>query len=152
MSEESPNRGLHPDDPLAKQLTARTQPTVMKTEPMEKPIRSLLSISIPQDRISAILQGSAPESMAQKWYIYSTGPTIQGLATLFMFRSWTGLAVAEITISIPVDGAGKTMDGDSKMTEIRWESSYDRVGQQTEESAKETVLEVCKWVLGVDLS
>ena len=53
--------------------------------------------------------------------------------------------------SCPAYDDGEFAEGDSKITEITWESDPERHRNQTEEGAKAMVREVCNWVLDVKL-
>ena len=69
-----------------------------------------------------------------------------------VYRSWTGFLVAEVEVVVGKGGDNRVeRKGEARVVSIQWEESESVVRGQRERDAKETVREVCRWVLGVDL-
>jgi len=104
-----------------------------------------------------------PREMEDKWFVYAEGPDKKGVVKLCMCRSWTGARIAEVSLSVTRslentvgEDKGKWQEKENKewearITELTWESDSEVIREQEEEGAKETVKEVCRWVLGVEL-
>jgi hypothetical protein len=90
--------------------------------------------------------------MEDKWCVYAEGPDSEGRILVKFYRSWTGFEIAEIEVRVGKGGKGKSKQDDARVTGITWEETENIVRDQREADAKQTVREVCRWVLGVELS
>lgn len=82
-----------------------------------------------------------------KWFVYADGPDVAGRARLYMYRSWTGQKMIELGVQgDPVHA------GFATIIDITFETDESEQKMVvTEEKAKATAIEVCRWVLDVDL-
>ena len=99
--------------------------------------------------MTKLLLGFKPMQMEEKWFVYTDSPDAEGNAVVHMFRSWTGFPIAEVKLKLVMGDNGQQQDFGVKFTELVWESDDERIRSQTEERAKEMVLSVCTWVLGI---
>lgn len=121
-----------------------------KTHPFQKPVTSSWSVPIQPSQLSTLLNGFWPRELADKWFVYADGHDAEGHAVLHLHRSWTGMKIAEVAIEICVAGSESAPEGPARITGIIWESSEEVIKRQDERGAKETVSEVCRWVLNVE--
>ena len=101
--------------------------------------------------------------MEHKWFVYAEdldgyvvgknrGGNGNGKTAVRFYRSWTGFLVAEVEVVVGKGGDNRVeRKGEARVVSIQWEESESVVRGQRERDAKETVREVCRWVLGVDL-
>ncbi|MCJ1476906.1 hypothetical protein MMC13_005575 [Lambiella insularis] len=133
---------------------ARVVPTdLAKVQSFTQPASSPWRVPLQSSQLVSLLNGFASRAMEDRWFVYADGPSADGHAALHFFRSWTGIKVAEVTISVPAPPSGPTtLESTAWITGITWETS----GSTSElprdnQWAKETVIEVCRWVLDVHL-
>lgn len=101
------------------------------------------------EQLQKLLLGFKPREMEDKWFVYSEGADDGRLVVRF-YRSWTGFEIAEMDVMVG-NGENGSAEGVARITGITWEESEDVMKEQREDDAKETVREVCRWVLGVEL-
>ncbi|KAJ4992974.1 hypothetical protein SVAN01_01678 [Stagonosporopsis vannaccii] len=82
-----------------------------------------------------------------KWFIYADGPSADGNITIHMHRSWTGQKALQISIQVDDNGLGM-----AEISSIMWETNTQLSDEDDELYAKNLALEVCEWVLSVDLT
>ncbi|KAG4437080.1 hypothetical protein IFR05_007455 [Cadophora sp. M221] len=75
---------------------------------------------------------------------------------VFMVRSWTGNLIYEIQILVLRDvnskkGEEGEVEVEGRIEGLVWESDEENIRGQDEAFAKESVREVCRWILGVQL-
>jgi hypothetical protein len=126
-----------------------------QTKQFSKPITSTWNATVPATEIGKLLHGFRPQAMEDKWFVYAEGPDEleekDGIARVHMYRSWTGFKLVELKMTLPVDLVEKGESAGARITEIIWESDDDRIGHPTEEGSKRMAVEVCRWVMGVNL-
>ncbi|KAL8409702.1 hypothetical protein RB594_007960 [Gaeumannomyces avenae] len=135
----------------------RVEPPPGERAGFEKPVTSRWDVRVPLGpALDRLLSGFQPESMHDKWMVWAEDGNVsppspignrEGLVSvsvLHFVRSRTGYPFAQVTIETKNVGEG------ARFTKIVWESSEKRVSNQTEESTKDTVLQVCVHVLGVE--
>lgn len=96
--------------------------------------------------------------MDDKWFIYTTDAESTSsittseegaVAKMHLFRSWTGFKCFELHVVIPpVDADGEE---DLVVERIIWEIDGDRMLEQEEREAKETVVWILRGVLEVEI-
>ena len=133
----------------------RVEPMAWKTKPFLAPVTTPWALPVPRAVLSRLLLGFRPQAMEDKWFVAATGPDPRGNVVLYLHRSWTGHAMAEVRIKVPQEGgqgggAAPLEDG-ARVTKLIWESSKERYSGQTAEGAKVMVRSVCEWVLRVKL-
>ncbi|KLU82657.1 hypothetical protein MAPG_01728 [Magnaporthiopsis poae ATCC 64411] len=157
-----PSRQQAPQQALKEDANASPRPRVVpppgaRTE-FEKPVTSGWDVPVPLGpALGRLLSGFQPESMHDKWMVWAedneaSSPNTAGddrkdpvsVSVLHFVRSRTGYPFAQVTL------VTKNVGEEARFTEITWESSEKRVSNQTEESTKNTVLQVCVHVLGVE--
>jgi hypothetical protein len=125
-----------------------------QTKPFSKPVTSTWNATVPSTAITKLLNGFLPEEMEDKWFVYAEGPDELdegGTARVHMYRSWTGFKTVELKMRLSVDLVEKDA-ADAQITEIIWESDDDRLRHPTEEGSKRMAVEVCRWVMGVNIA
>lgn len=88
-----------------------------------------------------------------KWFICSEGPDADGRVELHMYRSWTGQEIVQLSIQTTrFHGANSHETTDlAEITSVTWEVNANKDEVEDRKWAKSTALEVCEWVLNVDL-
>jgi hypothetical protein len=88
-----------------------------------------------------------------KWFICSEGPDADGRIVLHMYRSWTGQEIVQLSIQTTRFHGGDSHETTdlAEITSIAWEVNANMDEEEDRELAKSTALEVCEWVLNVDL-
>lgn len=126
-----------------------------EVKPFVTPVTSPWDVPVSGEQLPKLLNGFRPQEMEDKWFVYADGPDVEGHAKMHFFRSWTGFKIAEVEIAIvmeePAQQGKKSVEPCARIKEIMWESSESSIRGNTEEGAKEGVLEVLRWVLGVKL-
>ncbi|MCJ1434120.1 hypothetical protein MMC27_003486 [Xylographa pallens] len=132
----------------AKRVTAAD----WKTSPFHDPITSAWTVRLEPSQLAKLLDGFLPREMEDKWFVFADGPDPEGHVYMHFYRSWTGIKVAEVDIEIGDSSGGDGLHCAAHMTSVTWEASQEvTCGRQDERSAKRTVREVCRWVMGVEL-
>lgn len=85
-----------------------------------------------------LLRGFPRGEMEDKWIIYSDGLSVH------FHRSWTGAEIVRVDLSLAAAG--------SRVVEATWETDAAALRNPTEQFARETFAEVCRWVLGFELA
>lgn len=93
------------------------------------------------DQTRALVNGFPRRDMEDKWVIYSDDLRADGTTTVHFHRSWTGLQV--LSVDLLVDETG------SSSIAARWEMDPDALNNPSEEFARTSFSEVCRWVLGM---
>ncbi len=92
--------------------------------------------------------------MNEKWIVCAEGLEEggHGRAVVRFCRSWTGWVVVEVEVEVRCaeDEGGEGIGG-ARIIGVTWEKSEDRVRGQSEAGAKDTVRDVCRWVLGIEI-
>jgi hypothetical protein len=114
----------------------RVRASAWKTKPFKKAERAPWRVPVPADKLGTLLHGFRPEEMEDKWFVYADGPDAAGRAKLHMHRSWTGFKVAELDIRTVGNRKHETEDWKAEITAIAFETDGDRIGDQSEKSAK----------------
>lgn len=86
-----------------------------------------------------LLNGFPRGEMEDKWIIYSEDVRPDGTTSVHFHRSWTGQQVVRVDLALDADG--------SRCVGATWESDTDAIRGASEEFARSTFLEVCRWVL-----
>lgn len=73
----------------------------------------------------------------------------EGKISVNFFRSWTGFRFAEMKIQVAKD-KGDGSDG-GEVTGLVWENSPERIKKQDEQEAKQTIIDLCKFLLKANL-
>ncbi|KAL1604749.1 hypothetical protein SLS60_004289 [Paraconiothyrium brasiliense] len=128
--------------PSAKRATAES----WKHTPFQKPVTKPWNQVIPRDDLPKLLNGSIPEQMEDKWFVYAEGPDGQGNATLHFHRSWTGSKMVEAKLVIELNENGEVLEKDARFTEVTWETDKERYNGDMD--APGMVLEVLQWCMG----
>ncbi|KAK4207693.1 hypothetical protein QBC37DRAFT_433078 [Rhypophila decipiens] len=131
--------------------STRVTASQWKHNPFVQPKPVQWERTVPHASLTKLLNGFEPQAMEDKWFIYADGPDTEGNATVHMHRSWTGHKIVELKIKIPLTDAGEVKEEDAKITELIWESDK-KAYNASEDDAKVTAQEVCRWVLHVELS
>jgi hypothetical protein len=90
---------------------------------------------------TALVRGFFAEVMEDKWSICSDDVSASGATSVHFHRSWTGAEIVRVDLQLTETG--------SRLTAARWETDPATVKTPTEQFARETFLEVCRWVLGL---
>ncbi|KAF2274406.1 uncharacterized protein EI97DRAFT_460260 [Westerdykella ornata] len=96
-------------------------------------------------QVYALVQGFRPETMEDKWFVYSEGPDHSGKLKVHFHRSWTGMKIAELFVVIDLRG-----EGAGKIVGIKWDAGEKTNGMDVGE-VKYTIAMACRWALGVNL-
>lgn len=114
-------------------------------KPFKNSVSAPWNVPVPAGELSKLLNGFRPREMEDKWFVYTDGPDAEGHAVMHFHRSWTGYKIAEVVIEVVEGGVEET----ARIVRILFES-HEELDGRTEE-AKQTVREVCRWVLTVRL-
>ena len=87
----------------------------------------------------ALLRGFPRGEMEDKWIVYSDDLTVAGATSVYFHRSWTGSLVLKVDLQLT--------DAGSRCTCASWETDPAIITGADEQYARETFLEVCRWVL-----
>jgi hypothetical protein len=117
-----------------------------ETKSFSRPLSAPWRGTLPASQLQRLLNGYCPSVMEEKWFVYADGPDAQGQCAVHMHRSWGGEKMFEMRVR--TDGSGR----DAEVVEVVWESDPNLLRWSSEEFAKATVLEVCNWVLDVQLN
>ncbi|CZR63924.1 uncharacterized protein PAC_13821 [Phialocephala subalpina] len=129
--------------PNSEPPTRRTLRSDWNTEEFITPVTSPWDISLTQVQIKRLELGFDPQQMEDKWFVFAEEENEE--IGVHFFRSWTGNKIFEVVVELQGEAKG------GKIKELIWESSQEVVGDEGEEGAKEMVIEVCRWVLNVEL-
>ena len=113
------------------------------------PVTTPWEFALPEDAVSNLLTGYLPRQQEDKWFVFTDGPDAEGNATVHMTRSWTGYPIAEVKMKLVMGDDGQPQDFGAKFTEMTWESDNERIRSHDFKKAKENVISVCAWVLGI---
>ncbi|CAN5628731.1 hypothetical protein BH10ACT7_BH10ACT7_16450 [soil metagenome] len=86
-----------------------------------------------------LLNGFPRGAMEDKWIIYSDDPRPDGTTSVHFHRSWTGLQVVQVDLALDADG--------SRCVGATWEMDTETLKNPSEAFARESFVEVCRWVL-----
>lgn len=122
--------------------TTRVQPLDWKTESFRPNQTNTVAWNVPLSPtdINSLIAGFRPESMDDKWFIYSEGPNDRGKLLVNLHRSWTGIKVAQVVVDVT--------SGSEHIDSITWNNG-EQTSRLSSHEAKETVAGTFKWVLGV---
>jgi hypothetical protein len=124
-------------------------------KPISRPLRASWKIPLLSEQVLPLLKGFQPESMDDKWAIWSEGPDERGRCKVLMCRSWTGHRIFEVEVSLKKlergDGRRGNRDIGGWITGLVWEENKDVARVESERDAKSIVRSVCKVFLGVEL-
>ena len=81
-----------------------------------------------------LLRGFPRGEMEDKWIIYSDGLTVH------FHRSWTGGEIVRVELELT--------EGGSRVIRAMWETDAAVIRSPTEDFARATFAETCRWVLG----
>lgn len=87
-----------------------------------------------------LLRGFPRGEMEDKWIVYSDDVTSGG-ASVHFHRSWTGAQIVQVDLQLTDTG--------SRIAKATWETDAAALKTPTEEFARSTFAEVCRWVLGM---
>ena len=138
-----------PGQPQAYRVTASDR---QGRHEFKQPHHSAWNVHIPKDGLEKLLNGFQPREMEDKWFIYADGPDDSGHAILHMHRSWTGRKVFEIAIEGAGNKGEEIGNAQARITGLKWEFDSGYLWNKDAEKAKDDVREVCRWILGVELS
>ncbi|KAI1735357.1 hypothetical protein F4680DRAFT_435637 [Xylaria scruposa] len=145
-------------DHLGGQPQTRAQASdLRRLIPFERPHSSPWVVPLPEGAVSKLLLGFRGSSMDDRYFVYADGPSGDGEAVVHIHRSWTGYALAAITIKIPCgrDGQPDPDCDSSKITKITYEASqkrwdYEMIGLANLDTAKGFAMHVCgDWVFDI---
>jgi hypothetical protein len=88
-----------------------------------------------EEQTLRLLRGFEPEVMEDKWAVYSDGLTVH------FHRSWTGAQIVQLELELTETG--------SRAVRGTWETDAATLKGGSEEFARTTFAEVCRWVLGM---
>ncbi|TRX88296.1 hypothetical protein FHL15_010800 [Xylaria flabelliformis] len=125
--------------------------------PFERPQSSPWVVPLPEGAVSKLLLGFRGSSQDDRYFVYADGPSGDGEAVVHIHRSWTGYALADITIKLPCGRDGQPdPEGDgAKITKITYEASqkrwdYEMIGLANLDTAKGFAMHVCgDWVFDI---
>ncbi|GAW25760.1 hypothetical protein SAMD00023353_1202090 [Rosellinia necatrix] len=134
-----------------------------RLSPFEQPRSNTWMVPLPAGAVSTLLQGFRGSSQDDRYFVYADGPSDdKDEVVVHIHRSWTGFALAELTIKVPrrddnSDGGGELdLDGDgARITRITYEASqarwdYELIGLANLDTAKGFAMHVCgDWVFRV---
>jgi hypothetical protein len=89
-----------------------------------------------------LLRGVGWQEMEDKWVVYSDDPAPDGTTSVHLHRSWTGYEIVRVDLQLTSTG--------SRITRATWETDSERVKGGTEDFARSTFIEVCRWVLRME--
>jgi hypothetical protein len=117
--------------------------------PFKEPVTSPWKHPIEPKFVARILLGVYPLEMEDKWFIYAEGPGTDAHFTVHIYRSWTGLKIAEVLIDAGLAVSGS---GPAWIKRIVWESNEEIFGNRAStDVAMETVRMVFEFFLRVRL-
>jgi hypothetical protein len=121
---------------------------------ISNPLKASWKIPILSEQVLTLLNGFQPESMDDRWAVWSEGPDERGRCKIVMCRSWTGHRIFEVEVKLKrLDGGNErgSKEVGGWITGLVWEENKDVVTVESERDAKRMVRGVCKGVLGVEL-
>jgi hypothetical protein len=92
-----------------------------------------------ETQTAVLLRGVGWQEMEDKWVVYSDDPAGDGTTTVHLLRSWTSNEIVRVELQLTATG--------SKLVRATWETDPERVTGGTEDFARSTFIEVCRWVL-----
>jgi hypothetical protein len=107
-----------------------------------RPESGLWPILFDEAQTAALLRGFHPAEMEDKWIVFSDDPSADGTTSVHLYRSWTGIEI--IRVDLQLTGTGSRIIG------ATWETDPERVKGGTEDFARSTFIEVCRWVLRME--
>ncbi|MEP6481769.1 MAG: hypothetical protein ABJA94_07150 [Rhodoglobus sp.] len=87
----------------------------------------------------ALLNGFGPGAMEDKWLVYCEDLSDAATTTVHFHRSWTGVEVFSVDLQLIETG--------SRLTRATWEMDDAAIKSPSEAFARESFVEVCRWVL-----
>lgn len=103
------------------------------------PATGLWAILFGPMQTEVLLRGFHPEEMEDKWVVYSDDPSGDGTTSIHFHRSWTGNKIIQVDLELTATG--------SRCVGATWEMDGEIVKGASEEFARQTFVEVCRWVL-----
>ncbi|KAI1170768.1 hypothetical protein F4777DRAFT_567898 [Nemania sp. FL0916] len=148
--------GETPKAPIQRTDASKTRPLIS----FETPKASPWVVPLPAGAVRKLLLGFQPSSMDDRYFVYTDGPNSDGEIVVHVHRSWTGLAVADVTIKVSCGADGKPdIDGDgSRITRIVYDASQttwdnEMLGLANLDTAKGFAMHVLgDWVFGIRFS
>lgn len=120
--------------------------------PLLKPKTAAWDKFVPASEVQKILNGFMPRDMDDKWFVYTDGPDEHGRSIIHFYRSWTMYKLLEVTMMLPLDDEGQTVNQDARLTEIARTDDRDVYNDEmSEQEAVEMALGVFKWCMHVKL-
>lgn len=94
------------------------------------------------EQTQALLRGFPRGEMEDKWIVYSDDLSDAGATSVHFHRSWTGQEIICVDLQLTATG--------SRLTRATWETDAAALKTPTEAFARESFVECCRWVLGMD--
>ena len=91
----------------------------------------------------SLLNGFPRGEMEDKWIVYSDPISESGTTSIHFLRSWTGNETIRVDLQLTETG--------SRVTRGLWETDPERIKNPSEEFARQTFVEICRWVLGFEV-
>ena len=133
----------------------------MPGKPFTKPHSTLWNATVAAADVPTLLRGFTPRDMDDKWVVYIDRPDPEGMpdgegvATVHIHRSWTGIKWAELKVIVALDESGKPAEKDAVVRQITWEAGSHLHGVESgsnEEDAKTVAKNVSWYVMGFRLN
>ncbi|KAK3177301.1 hypothetical protein K4F52_009911 [Lecanicillium sp. MT-2017a] len=125
----------------------RLKPDSTSLHRFSKPKSAPWTASLSGNDTFKLLKGYKPESMDDRWEIYTEGPNDKGHVTVRIYRSWTGLQTVSVWITASVTKDNWITAG--RVTQINWETDWNKLRGYDAEESKDTVKALCKTHFGV---
>ena len=93
---------------------------------------------------AALLRGFPRGEMEDKWIVFADDPAPSGSTAVHFVRSWTGAEIIRIDLQLTDKGSHTTL--------ASWETDAERIKNPTEEFARTTFVEACRWVLRFEVA
>lgn len=90
----------------------------------------------------ALLNGFPRGEMEDKWIIYSDDVSDAATTSVHFHRSWTGQEIIRVDLHLTATG--------STLTRATWEMDAAALKNPGEAFARDTFVECCRWVLGMN--
>lgn len=120
-------------------------------KPFSQPESATWHQPIPEKGFLRLLLGFQPRAMEDKWFVYTEGPDAKGKGVMHMHRSWTGYESVAAEFALEMKNDEEMYADKAAFTRVTWEMDQSRLKGFDEEQAKETVREVLRWVMQIEL-
>ncbi|KAJ0120407.1 uncharacterized protein J7T55_015134 [Diaporthe amygdali] len=122
---------------------------------MRNPATAPWNVGISRNDVEKVLRGFKPTAMEDRWMCRADSPDARGDFVVHVHRSWTGDELLRMNVVLAVPNGDKASahsnDRHATITNIIWDRGEGSF-LATEVEAKDLAIDVCRGVLGCDLT